>query len=80
MVQIHKEQSAVKVIFICFCIMVLLFFVSLLLGRYKISLEDVISVFYSRLSGTECSLSSMTQSVIIKVRMPRIFAAMLIGG
>jgi len=79
-VQIHKEQSAVKVIFICFIVTVLLFFVSFLLGRYKISPQEVINVFYSRLSGTECSLSSMTQSVIIKVRMPRIFAAMLIGG
>lgn len=80
MVPKHKEQSAVKVIFICFIVTVLLFFVSFLLGRYKISPQEVINVFYSRLSGTECSLSSMTQSVIIKVRMPRIFAAMLIGG
>jgi iron complex transport system permease protein len=78
--QLHKKQSAVKVIFNSAVLLVLLFFISLLIGRYHVTPEDVFKVFYSKLFKTDCNVSEMVQSVIIKVRIPRIFAAVLIGG
>lgn len=76
----HKQQPAVKVIVGAGILLVLLFFISLMLGRYQVSLGDMGAVFYARIFGTECTVSEMIQSVILKVRIPRICAAILIGG
>jgi iron complex transport system permease protein len=76
----HEKQVAIRVIVISFVVLILLFFVSFLIGRYRITLDDIFTVFYSSLFKTDCNLSNMVQSVILKVRMPRIFAAILIGG
>ena len=76
----HKQQPAVKVIVGAGILLILLFFISLMLGRYQVSLGDMGAVFYARIFGTECTVSEMIQSVILKVRIPRICAATLIGG
>ena len=76
----HKQQPAVKVIVGAGILLILLFFISLMLGRYQVSLGDMGAVFYARIFGTECTVSEMIQSVILKVRIPRICAAILIGG
>lgn len=76
----QKQQPAVKVIVGAGIILILLFFISLMLGRYQVSLGDMGAVFYVRIFGTECTVSEMIQSVILKVRIPRICAAILIGG
>ncbi|MEL7564253.1 MAG: iron ABC transporter permease [Dehalobacterium sp.] len=75
-----KKQNAKKVIVISFVVLALLIFISFLIGRYHITPEDVFAVFYSRIFGTDCDVKDMAQSAIIKVRMPRIFSAVLIGG
>lgn len=80
MVSEHKQQPAVKVIVGAGIFLVLLFFISLMLGRYQVSLGDMGAVFYTRIFGSECTVSEMIQSVILKVRIPRICAAILIGG
>ncbi|KAF5056742.1 iron ABC transporter permease [Acetobacterium wieringae] len=76
----HKQQPGVKVIVRAGILLVLLFFISLMLGRYQVSLGNMGAVFYARIFGTECTASEMIQSVILKVRIPRICAAILIGG
>jgi len=76
----HKQQPAVKVIVGAGILLILLFFISLMLGRYQVSLGDMGAVFYARIFGTKCTVSEMIQSVILKVRIPRICAAILIGG
>jgi len=76
----QKQQPAVKVIVGAGIILILLFFISLILGRYQVSLGDMGAVFYAKILGIECPVSEMIQSVIWKVRIPRICAAILIGG
>ncbi|WP_084145916.1 FecCD family ABC transporter permease [Anaerovorax odorimutans] len=80
MLLVHEKRGAIKVIFFSFIILLLLFFISLFIGRYTITVNDIYNVFYSKLFNTECLVSNMVQSVILKVRIPRIFAAILIGG
>lgn len=75
-----KKQAANKIILISFAVLGLSLCISFLIGRYNITPWDVLAVFKSRLLGTDCNISEMTQSVIMKIRMPRIFAAILIGG
>lgn len=76
----HKKQSAVKVIVTASLLLILLFFISLMIGRYHVTLGDIGAVFYAKIFQTDCDISNTIQSVILKVRIPRIFAAILIGG
>lgn len=57
-----------------------LFLLSFLVGRYDITLRQVLNIIASRLTGAEPAEPAMVQSVVLKVRTPRIFAAILIGG
>ncbi|MDD4571013.1 MAG: iron ABC transporter permease [Clostridia bacterium] len=75
-----KQYAANKIILVSVVILVLSIFVSFLVGRYSITPKDVFAVFYAKFSGSDCRVAEMVQSVIIKVRMPRIFASVLIGG
>lgn len=57
-----------------------LFFASFLVGRYGVSLGQTLEVLFSALLGKESVNPEMVQSVILKVRAPRIIAAVLVGG
>ncbi len=61
-------------------VLIALFLASFLLGRYPVSLSDLFAVLAAKLFHTPCSVPDMVQSVIINVRVPRICAAILIGG
>lgn len=53
---------------------------SLFFGRYPVSLADYIFYFKGLFFGTESELSTITASVIGQIRMPRIMAALMVGG
>lgn len=53
---------------------------SLFLGRYPVSLTDYIFYFKGLFLGSESGLSTITASVIGQLRMPRIMAALMVGG
>ncbi|MBC3889194.1 iron chelate uptake ABC transporter family permease subunit [Acetobacterium paludosum] len=76
----QKKKPAVIVIIVSSFLLILFFFISLMLGRYQVTLGDIATVFYSKIFQTDCNVSEMVQSVILKVRIPRICAAILIGG
>ncbi|MEL7623909.1 MAG: iron ABC transporter permease [Clostridiales bacterium] len=61
-------------------ILAALFIVSFLMGRFDISLGQVYRVLSSHLLRQECAEPDIVKSVVLKVRTPRIFAAILIGG
>lgn len=54
--------------------------ISFIAGRYSVSIHDIVNVFYSKIAGIEPTVSDMVESVIIKVRLPRIIIAVLVGG
>jgi iron complex transport system permease protein len=59
-------------------------FVGLLLaftvGRYPVSVADLLDVLTAKLSGRTADVSGAVQSVILQVRGPRVLAAVLVGA
>lgn len=61
-------------------LLVALFFVSFMIGQYPIEPVGVLDIIGSRIFGYECSQDSMAQTILWKVRLPRICAALLVGA
>jgi iron complex transport system permease protein len=59
---------------------ILVFVVSLTLGRYHVSLGELFTLFGSKLRLTDATVSQEVSTVILNVRLPRITAALLIGA
>jgi iron complex transport system permease protein len=51
-----------------------------MLGRYPISLGEIIDVLAAKLTGGESHVSAAVETVILHVRGPRVLAAALVGG
>jgi iron complex transport system permease protein len=51
-----------------------------MLGRYPISLGEIIDVLAAKLTGREPHVSAAVESVILNVRGPRVLAAALVGA
>jgi len=58
---------------------ILVFLLSLTLGRYSVSIGELFTLFGAKLGLTEATVSEQVSTVILNVRLPRIIAAMLIG-
>ncbi|MCE5252965.1 MAG: iron ABC transporter permease [Actinomycetia bacterium] len=59
---------------------ILVFLLSLTLGRYQVSLGELFTLFGARLGLADATVSQEVSTVILNVRLPRIIAAMLIGA
>ncbi len=58
---------------------ILVFLLSLTLGRYSVSIGELFTLFGAKLGLTDATVSEEVSTVILNVRLPRIIAAMLIG-
>lgn len=56
------------------------FIISFTVGRYSISVLTLFDIFYSKLFGLKINYPDTLLTVLFKVRIPRIFAAMMIGA
>lgn len=65
-------------------ILILLFFftflISFTMGRYSVSLKDLFYIFYAKIVGLPQTWSESVDTVLFKIRLPRIIAALLIGS
>ncbi len=61
-------------------VLMALFILSFAIGRYPVSPIDVIKVFISQLPGIDIALPEMAATVVMEIRLPRIIAAVLVGG
>ncbi len=59
---------------------IVVFLFSLTLGRYHVSLSEIAILFGSKLGLTDATVIDEVHTVILHVRLPRIFIAMLIGA
>lgn len=59
---------------------ILVFFLSLTLGRYHVSLEEIVTLFASKLGLSHAVLPENVSTVILNVRLPRLVAAVMIGA
>lgn len=60
--------------------LVILFFISFLIGRYPISPYDVVMVLASHVLPVNYTSSPSLDTVIFQIRLPRIIAAMMVGA
>ncbi len=56
------------------------FAVAFLVGRFPVSLRDVLAVLFAKLTGSASGVSSATETVILNVRGPRVLAAFFVGA
>jgi iron complex transport system permease protein len=59
---------------------ILVFFLSLTMGRYHVSLGEIFTLFSAKLGLTDAAVPANVSTVILNVRLPRIIAALLIGA
>jgi iron complex transport system permease protein len=60
--------------------LLLLFFLSLALGKFPVSPHDLVAVLWSKLTGARSAASPAVETVVWQIRLPRIAAAVLIGA
>ena len=60
--------------------LILLFFISFLVGRYPVSPNEVIMALVSKLFFINSTLPATVNTIIFDIRLPRILAAMMIGA
>lgn len=72
-----KTGSVKKILFLL--LLIFLFIVSLVMGRYPISLQELFRVFLSRIIAVEHTWSNVVETVIFRIRLPRIIIAILVG-
>jgi iron complex transport system permease protein len=76
-----KEKRAINIVPVMLVLMpVVAFLISFTLGRYNISVPEIINILVSKALGLSVTWSETVETVIFKVRIPRILAAMLIGS
>src|SRR5262245_27299913 len=54
--------------------------VAFAVGRFPVSVGDLLGVLWSKLAGTEHGLDPTIETVVLKVRGPRVAGAILIGA
>lgn len=55
-------------------------FISLFLGRYPVSVPDVIYILWCKISRTPCNLPDICQTLVWDIRLPRAILGALVGG
>jgi iron complex transport system permease protein len=63
-----------------FAALVLLVAVAFAVGRFPVSAGDLASILWARLTGAEHGLDPTIETVVLKIRGPRVAAALLIGA
>jgi iron complex transport system permease protein len=73
-------EHSISVTFILIIPLVILFFISFLIGRYPIPPYEVFIAIVSKLFPINANVSPSMNTVIFEIRLPRILAAMLVGA
>ena len=61
-------------------VVIMLFCVSLTIGRFPVPLRETLGILASRFAAVESTWTPQMENVILKVRLPRLFGAVLVGG
>lgn len=54
--------------------------VSLCIGKYSVQVGDIIRIVLGKIFGFEGDWTSMTENVVLRLRLPRILAAVIVGA
>lgn len=75
----NPKESYSKHFFFAGSFIVVLFFASMTIGRYAISLPELFAIIWSLINGTY-DMSDSATSLFFHIRLPRIIAALLVGA
>ncbi len=76
----NTKYKLISAFTILVAVLILTFFISLGLGQYHITVPEILQVFSHKWFGTDVSYASSVETVLWKVRIPRILAALFIGA
>lgn len=75
-----KKNHETQIIILLIIILVAVFFISLTVGRYTIPLDQIFNIIYSKLFNLPITCPPAVESVLFKVRLPRVISAILVGS
>jgi iron complex transport system permease protein len=75
---VHRET--VRYFAIAIAALALLFMISFSVGRYPVSVNELLRLLWFKISGTPSGLPDTVETVVFKVRGPRVLASMVVGG
>lgn len=76
----RQRLSVQRSFWLSLALLLFLVLVSFVIGKYSVSLRDVATILMSRLSGATHDLPAVLDTVIFKIRLPRVLAAVLVGA
>ncbi|MCL2391660.1 MAG: iron ABC transporter permease [Oscillospiraceae bacterium] len=79
-IEMKKKMSYVALVTILICVLVSLFLFSIVSGRFDLGVGEVVRILLSRVFPLTPTWEALAETVIFQIRLPRIFAAMLIGA
>ncbi len=80
LVQINKKKNAKKTAVVLVILPIIFFFVSICLGRYLVAPGKVVNILAAQVLPLDVTWSSIEESVVSQIRLPRIIMAMLVGA
>ncbi|HBE76206.1 MAG TPA: iron ABC transporter permease [Firmicutes bacterium] len=80
MVSTKKESCHGRIITALALSLVVAFLISCAVGRYAIPLPLLVKIFLSKIIGLKATWPETLETVLFSVRLPRILAAMMVGG
>lgn len=75
-----SPQKKTLVTIILILLPLFFFFGTLCIGRYYVSLNDVLTTLWQGLTGTRRGVSAETATVILQIRLPRAFQGAMVGA
>ncbi len=73
----EKTHGYVWIFLIC---LIAIFFISFFIGRYPVSIELLLKVFFSKIFPISKTWSDTIETIVFQIRLPRIVGAMLVGA
>ena len=74
------SKKSRKVEFLIFFLPLLLGIIALGIGRYNISISNVLLILKSQITGATDSVAPFMSNIVLRLRMPRIITALVVGG
>ncbi len=78
-----KRQSRSRLplaIVICVAALLAMVCIAFSVGQYPVSPADLLTLLWSRFTGTASNVAPIAQTIVFDVRAPRVLAALLVGG
>lgn len=77
---VDKRKDKNHYIYIFMTLLIVIFLISFVIGRYPISIKLLLKVLFSKIFPIPKTWSGTIDTVVFQVRLPRIIAAMLVGA